>query len=313
MKRNTKAAGTSPLRKRMRRYLPVYLLALPAVTYLFINNYIPMYGLVLAFKNYRYDKGIWGSPWAGFKNFEFLFKTKDVWLITRNTVLYNVAFIALGTVCAIGAAILVNEIRSQAAKKIYQTIILLPYLLSMVVISYVVYGFLSPDLGFVNHLLESMGKESVSWYSESAYWPFIIVFVRIWYEAGYKCIVYLATLVGIDQGYYEAADMDGALSWQKIWYITLPCLKPTIIIMVLLSLGNILYSDFGLFYQVPLNSGALYDVTNTIDTYVYRGLTQTPNISMAAAAGFYQSVIGFLLVLSANAFTRRFSRGNSLF
>lgn len=307
------AVGVSPLQKRVKRYLPIYLLALPAVAYLFINNYIPMYGLSLAFKNYRYDKGIWGSPWAGFENFEFLFKTKDVWLITRNTILYNMVFIILGTVCAITAAILLNEIRSQRAKKTYQTIILLPYLLSMVVISYVVYGFLSPDLGFVNHFLQLIGKESVSWYSEAAYWPFIIVFVRIWYGVGYKCIVYLATLVGIDRGYYEAAEIDGANAWQKIWYITLPCLKPTIIIMVLLSLGRVFYSDFGLFYQVPLNSGALYNVTTTIDTYVYRGLTQTPNISMAAAAGFYQSIMGFILVLSANAFTRRFNRESSLF
>lgn len=303
----------SPLQKRLKRYLPIYLLALPAVIYLFIDSYIPMYGMSVAFKNYRYDKGIWDSPWVGFKNFEFLFQTKDVWRITRNTILYNMVFILLGTAGAIAVAILLNEIRSKAAKKAYQTIILLPYLLSMVVISYVVYGFLSPDLGFVNHLLEALGKESVAWYSEPKYWPFIIVFVRIWYGIGYKCIIYLANLVGIDKGYYEAADIDGANAWQKITQITLPCLKPTIIVMVLLSLGRVFYSDFGLFYQVPLNSGALYDVTTTIDTYVYRGLTQTPNISMAAAAGFYQSIVGFILVLSVNMFTNRSNGKNSLF
>lgn len=302
-----------PLKKRLKRYFPLYLLALPAVIYLFIDSYIPMYGLSVAFKNYRYDKGIWHSPWVGLKNFEFLFKTKDVWLITRNTILYNMMFILLGTVCSITAAILLNEIRSKIAKKAYQTIILLPYLLSMVVISYIVYGFLSPDLGLANHLLETMGKERVSWYSVSKYWPFIIVFVRVWHGVGYKCIVYLASLVGIDRGYYEAAEIDGASAWQKITQITIPCLKPTIIIMVLLSLGRVFYSDFGLFYQVPLNSGPLYNVTTTIDTYVYRGLTQTPNISMAAAAGFYQSVMGFILVLAANAFTNRFNRESSLF
>lgn len=302
-----------PLKKRLKRYFPLYLLALPAVIYLFIDSYIPMYGLSVAFKNYRYDKGIWDSPWVGLKNFEFLFKTKDVWLITRNTILYNMMFILLGTVCSITAAILLNEIRSKIAKKAYQTIILLPYLLSMVVISYIVYGFLSPDLGLANHLLETMGKERVSWYSVPKYWPFILVFVRVWHGVGYKCIVYLASLVGIDRGYYEAAEIDGASAWQKITQITLPCLKPTIIIMVLLSLGRVFYSDFGLFYQVPLNSGPLYNVTTTIDTYVYRGLTQTPNISMAAAAGFYQSVMGFILVLAANAFTNRFNRESSLF
>ena len=302
-----------PLKKRLKRYFPLYLLALPAVIYLFIDSYIPMYGLSVAFKNYRYDKGIWDSPWVGLKNFEFLFKTKDVWLITRNTILYNMMFILLGTVCSITAAILLNEIRSKIAKKAYQTIILLPYLLSMVVISYIVYGFLSPDLGLANHLLETMGKERVSWYSVPKYWPFILVFVRVWHGVGYKCIVYLASLVGIDRGYYEAAEIDGASAWQIITQITLPCLKPTIIIMVLLSLGRVFYSDFGLFYQVPLNSGPLYNVTTTIDTYVYRGLTQTPNISMAAAAGFYQSVMGFILVLAANAFTNRFNRQSSLF
>lgn len=301
------------VKKRLKRYLPLYLLALPAVIYLFIDSYIPMYGLSVAFKNYRYDKGIWDSPWVGFKNFEFLFKTKDVWLITRNTILYNMMFILLGTVCSIAAAILLNEIHSKIAKKTYQTIILLPYLLSMVVVSYIVYGFLSPDLGLANHLLEAVGKERVSWYSAPEFWPFIIVFVRVWHGVGYKCIVYLASLVGIDRGYYEAAEIDGASAWQKITQITLPCLKPTIIIMVLLSLGRVFYSDFGLFYQVPLNSGSLYNVTTTIDTYVYRGLTQTPNISMAAAAGFYQSIMGFILVLAANAFTKRFNRESSLF
>lgn len=314
MKEKTKKGIEGPrVKKRLKRYLPLYLLALPAVIYLFIDSYIPMYGLSVAFKNYRYDEGIWGSSWIGLKNFEFLFKTKDVWIITRNTILYNMMFIILGTVCSITAAILLNEIRSQIAKKAYQTIILLPYLLSMVVVSYVVYGFLSPDLGLINHLLEAMGKERVSWYSVPEYWPFIIVFVRVWHGVGYKCIVYLASLVGIDRGYYEAADIDGASAWQKITQITLPCLKPTIIIMVLLSLGRVFYSDFGLFYQVPLNSGPLYNVTTTIDTYVYRGLTQTPNISMAAAAGFYQSIMGFILVLAANAFTNRFSRESSLF
>lgn len=301
------------VKKRLKRYLPLYLLALPAVIYLFIDSYIPMYGLSVAFKNYRYDKGIWDSPWVGFKNFEFLFKTKDVWLITRNTILYNMMFILLGTVCSIAAAILLNEIHSKIAKKTYQTIILLPYLLSMVVVSYIVYGFLSPDLGLANHLLEAVGKERVSWYSTPKFWPFILVFVRVWHGVGYKCIVYLASLVGIDRGYYEAAEIDGASAWQKITQITLPCLKPTIIIMVLLSLGRVFYSDFGLFYQVPLNSGSLYNVTTTIDTYVYRGLTQTPNISMVAAAGFYQSIMGFILVLAANAFTKRFNRESSLF
>lgn len=299
--------------KRIRRYLPLYLLALPAICYLLINNYLPMYGLTLAFKKFRYDKGIFGSKWSGIDNFMFLLKSKDIWLITRNTLLYNLVFIVLGTTLAVAVAILLNEIRSKRARKAYQTVILLPYLLSMVIVSYVVYGFLSADQGFINGILKQMGADTVSWYSEPGYWPFILTFVNIWHSVGYSCIVYYAAVVGIDIGYYEAADIDGATGWQKVRHITLPSLKPTIITMTLLNLGRVFYSDFGLFYQVPLNSGALYNVTTTIDTYVYRGLMQNPNISMSAAAGFYQSILGFILVIAANYLTRRFDKKNALF
>lgn len=300
--------------KTFRRYLPVYLMALPALAYILINNYIPMGGMVIAFKNYKYNKGIWGSDWAGFKNFEFLFKTNDAFLITRNTILYNLAFIVLDTVLAIALAILLNEIRSKKMKKIYQTLILLPYLLSMVIVSYLVYGFLSPDQGFVNKtLLAALGIEGQNWYMKPGIWPFIIIFVHIWVIVGYNCIIYLSTLVGIDKSYYEAADVDGATAWQKIRFITLPNLKPTVITMCLLSIGRIFYSDFGLFYQVPLNSGALYDATSTIDTYVYRGLTQSSNVGMSSAAGVYQSLVGFALVLLANWVVNKVSKENALF
>lgn len=298
--------------KKMRKYWAVYLMALPALLYLLINNYLPMGGMIIAFKNYRYDKGIWGSPWAGFSNFEFLFKTKDAWLITRNTILYNLAFIVLNMILAITVAILLNEIHSKTAHKVYQTVLLLPFLLSMVVVSYLVYGFLSPDQGFINRTVLGMDR-AISWYSEAKYWPFILVFVHLWVSVGYYCIIYLSTLVGIDKGYYEAADLDGASMWQKIRYITLPCLKPTMITMLLLALGKIFYSDFGLFYQVPLNAGALYDVTSTIDTYVYRGLMQSSNVGMSAAAGAYQSLVGFILVLTANWVVNRISKENALF
>lgn len=304
----------SSRKKLMRRYLPVYLLALPALVYLFINNYVPMGGMIIAFKNYKYNKGLFGSSWAGFKNFEFLFKTKDAWTITRNTIAYNVVFIILGMIVAIIVAIMLNEIYSKGAKKFYQTIVLIPHLLSMVVISYIVYGFLSPELGFFNNtLLPALGLDKVSWYSEPKYWPFILVFVNLWATVGYSCILYLSTLVGIDKGYYEAADIDGATMWQKIRYITLPFLKPTMITVFMLSLGKIFYSDFGLFYQVPLNSGSLFNVTSTIDTYVYTGLTKSSNIGMTSAAGVYQSVVGFILVLGANAIVNKVSKENALF
>lgn len=300
--------------KKIRKFLPIYLMALPALVYIFINNYIPMGGMVIAFKNYKYNKGIWGSDWAGLGNFEFLFKTQDAWIITRNTLLYNFAFIILDTILAITLAILLNEIRSKKCKKFYQTVLLLPYLLSMVIVSYLVYGFLSPDQGYLNKtILAALGMEGQNWYAKPGIWPFLIIFVHMWVIIGYNCIIYLSTLVGIDKSYYEAADVDGATMYHKIRYITLPHLKPTIITMCLLSIGRIFYSDFGLFYQVPLNSGALYDVTSTIDTYVYRGLMQSSNVGMSSAAGVYQSLVGFLLVLAANFIVNKVSKENALF
>lgn len=302
------------MRKPVRRYAPIYLMALPALLYLLINNYIPMGGMVIAFKNYQYNKGIWGSSWSGLKNFEFLFKTNDAWTITRNTILYNLTFIILDTVMAITLAILLNEIRSKKMKKFYQTVMLLPYLLSMVIVSYLVYGFLSPDQGYVNKtILAAMGIDGQNWYSRADIWPFVIVFVHMWVIVGYNSIIYLSTLVGVDRSFYEAADVDGATMWQKICFITIPNLKPTIITMCLLSIGRIFYSDFGLFYQVPLNSGSLYDVTSTIDTYVYRGLMQSSNVGMSSAAGVYQSLVGFALVLSANWIVNKISKENALF
>ena len=307
----SKKAG---LIRRLKAYLPLYLMLIPGAAYLIINNYIPMTGIVIAFEQFNYAKGMWGSPFIGFKNFEFLFKTKDAWIITRNTLLYNVAFIVLGTLCAIAVAILLNELHSARAKKLYQTTILVPFLISIVVVSYLVYAFLSSDSGFLNSsVLPLLGIEPISWYTSPQYWPVILIIVNIWKGLGYNCIIYYATLVGIDRGYYEAAVIDGANRWKQIIHITLPALKPTIITLTLMAIGKIFYSDFGLFYQVPMNSGPLINVTNTIDTYVYRGLMSLNNISMASAAGVYQSLIGFLLVLSANGIVRKLSADNALF
>ena len=307
----SKKAG---LIRRLKAYLPLYLMLIPGAAYLIINNYIPMTGIVIAFEQFNYAKGMWGSPFIGFKNFEFLFKTKDAWIITRNTLLYNVAFIVLGTLCAIAVAILLNEIHSARAKKLYQTTILVPFLISIVVVSYLVYAFLSSDSGFLNSsVLPLLGIEPISWYTSPQYWPVILIIVNIWKGLGCNCIIYCATLVGIDRGYYEAAVIDGANRWKQIIHITLPALKPTIITLTLMAIGKIFYSDFGLFYQVPMNSGPLINVTNTIDTYVYRGLMSLNNISMASAAGVYQSLIGFLLVLSANGIVRKLSADNALF
>ena len=311
-KRGKVSSGT--VQARVRHNIPLYLMFLPGAIYLLINNYIPMAGLVIAFKQVNWNKGILKSPWVGFSNFEYLFKTKEAWNITRNTLGYNIVFIILGTVIAIAVAILLNEITSMVLKKTYQTVILLPYLISMVVVSYLVYAMLSSENGFVNlSILRPLGKQEISWYTESKYWPATLIIIYIWKTFGYNCILYYATLVGIDRGYYEAAVIDGASRWQQIRHITLPELVPTIITLTLMSIGKIFYSDFGLFYQVPMDSGPLYDVTNTIDTYVYRGLIRQNNVGMSSAAGFYQSVIGFVLVLLANYAVRRISKENALF
>ncbi len=298
---------------QFRRFIPLYLMALPGLLYLFINNYMPLPGLVLAFKNFNVRKGIYGSDWAGLKNFEYLFKTQDAYIITRNTIAYNVTFIIVNTIAAIAVAIILAELTGKL-KKLYQSAILLPFLISAVIVSYLVFAFLSTENGFINNtIFEPLGIEGISWYTEKKYWPFILVFVNTWKTVGYSCIIYLATIIGFDKGYYEAAIIDGANKWQQITKITIPMLKPTIIMLTLLAIGRIFYSDFGLFYQVPQNSGALFSVTNTIDTYVYRGLLELGNVTMSAAAGLYQSFVGFVLVLSANLLVRKIDPDSALF
>lgn len=307
-----KSQKSQKRRKTFVRFLPIYILMLPGLIYLFINNYMPLPGLVVAFKQYNAGKGIYKSPWVGFKNFQYLFATNDALLITRNTILYNVAFIAINLVCSIAVAIILSELTGRI-KNVYQSVILLPHLISSVIIGYLVFAFFSVENGFVNNnILALFGKEGVSWYSEPKYWPFIIVFVNTWKSIGFNCIIYLSTLLGFDRAFYESAEIDGATKWQQIRYITLPLLKPTAIMMTLMAVGRIFYSDFGLFYQVPMNQGALYATTQTIDTYVYRGLLQLGNISMSAAAGVYQSIIGFVLILAANLLVKKLDRDSAL-
>lgn len=301
-------------RTAYKRFVPLYLMMLPGLIYLFINNYVPMAGIVIAFKHVNFNKGILASPFAGFSNFEYLFKTKEAWTITRNTIGYNLVFIILGTAIAIAIAILLSEITSNVMKKTYQTIILVPYLISMVVVSYLVYALLSSDNGFINNsVLAPMGLDKVNWYTEPKYWPLILTTTYLWKTVGYNCIIYYATIVGIDRSYYEAASIDGANRWQQVTKITIPALMPTIITLTLLAVGKIFYSDFGLFFQVPMDSGPLYDVTNTIDTYVYRGLIKLNDVGMSSAAGVYQSLVGFVLVFIANKVVSKFDRENALF
>lgn len=300
--------------KSLKKNMPLFLIALPGIIYLLINNYLPMLGLSLAFKDYSLMKGVFGSDWCGLQNFEFLFKTKDAWVMTRNTILYNAAFIVIGTVVAIAVAIMMCELGERARVKFFQGALLLPNLLSWVVIGFIAYAFLNADTGFINKtILAGLGMDSVSWYSYTGAWPAILIIVNLWKNMGYQSIVYMASISGIDKSIYEAAAIDGATKMKQIFHVTLPMLKPTIITLTLMSIGRIFYSDFGLFYQVPQNSGALFSVTQTIDTYVYRGLMELNDVGMSAAAGLYQSLVGFALVLIANAVVRKVDSENALF
>ena len=299
--------------RKLKRYLPMYIMAFPGIAYIIINNYVPMGGIILAFKDYNLRKGILKSPWAGLSNFQYLFKTQDAFIITRNTILYNVAFIIIGTVIAILTAVLLNEVIHKKVQKTYQTLILLPYLISIIVVSYIVYAFLSMETGLLNGVLQRLGHSPVLWYSERKFWPLILTFVHTWKGFGYNSIVYYAVIVGIDANLYEAARVDGASKIQEITNITLPSLRPTIITLTILAIGRIFYSDFGLFYQVPMDSGALYPVTNVIDTYVYRALFSLGDYGMSSAASLYQSAVGFVLVVTANALVRKIDRENAMF
>lgn len=301
------------LKKSIKKSIPLYVMLAPGFIYLLINNYLPMGGLVMAFKNIKWNLGIWKSEWCGFSNFEYLFKTPDAFNITRNTICYNVVFILVNLVMALLYAILLSEIKSKIAVKVYQTVIMLPFMISMVIVSYLVYAFLAGDTGLINGVLSFFGLPTVSWYAEPKYWPVILVVINCWKGVGYGTVVYLSSILGVDQELYEAASVDGIKELQKIRYITLPLIKPTIITMLLMNIGRIFYSDFGLFYQVPMNSGALINATSTIDTYVYRGLITLGDVGMSSAAGFYQSMVGFVLIIFANWLTNKYSKENALF
>ena len=291
---------------------PLDFMILPGCIYFLINNYFPLVGIFIAFKKVDYSVGIVNSPWVGLKNFKYLFASSDAWIMTRNTILYNVAFIILGTLLGIVVGIFLSEVFSKKLQKIYQTTILLPQLISIVIIAYIVFAFLSNEAGLINKSI--LGEENaINFYNTKTYWPVILVVVHLWKGLGYNSIIYLSAIVGIDKSLYEAAYVDGANRWQQITRITVPLLRPTITTLTIMSIGRIFYSDFGLFYQVPMDSGALYSVTQTIDTYVYRSLLQLNNIAMASAASAYQSVVGFFVVLGANALVRKFDNENAMF
>ena len=304
--------GKTKSKIRWTRFLPIYIMMLPGFIYLIINNYMPLYGMIIAFKDLDFRKGIFKSDWAGFENFKYLFATKTAWQMTFNTLMYNIVFIILGIVVGVFLAIMLNEVTSKKALKAFQTSILIPFLLSYVIVNYLVYAYLAPDTGLVNNAILG-GSGAVSWYTEAKYWPFILTFVQIWKTAGYSTVLYYATLIGISTEYYEAAALDGATRWQQIRTITLPLLKPTIITLLILNLGHIFASDFGLFYQVTRNSGMLYSTTRTIDVYVYNALMNNNDYAMSSAASVYQSVVGCITLVIANAIIRKIQPESAMF
>lgn len=291
----------------------MFLMLLPPFILVFVNYYLPMFGVIIAFKDFNYSDGFLGSPWAGLQNFKFLFMSDTAWEITRNTILYNLFFIVLGLVFAVLSALVLNELRNKFAAKFYQSIIFLPYFLSWVVIAYLVLAFLDPN-GFYNKtLVPTFHLPAIEWYSSPQYWPYILVIINLWKNIGYGIVIYLAGITGIDQEYYEAAVLDGASKLQQIRYITIPFLVPFMIVTTIINLGNIFRADFGLFYQVPMQQGLLTPTTEVLDTYIYKALIMSGDLGMSSAAGLYQSVVGFFTVVIANFVVGRISKENRIF
>lgn len=299
--------------KHMRKWWMCWLMILPALLALGLFRYAPMFGLVMAFQNLDYSKGIFGGDWVGFNNFKFLFQTSDAWIITRNTILYNLVFIVLGLILSVTLALALNEIRQKYFAKVTQTIFIMPHFLSMVVVSLIVYGFLSPTQGVVNNIITSNGGTMVNWYSNLKAWPFILVFVRMYCTVGFDSIIYMAVISSISQEYYEAACLDGASKIKQIFYVTLPQMRPIICINLIRALGHIMHGDFGLFYTVPRDSGMILDVTNVLDTYIYRAMLKINNPGMTTAAGMYQSVVGLIIVLLANFIIKKIDEDSAMF
>jgi putative aldouronate transport system permease protein len=303
----------SRLNYRDRENTTFLIMTLPGLVLLFIFSYLPMTGIVIAFKNFKASQGLWGSEWVGFKNFEFLFTTDVAWRITRNTLALNLVFIVTSVIGSLVLALLLNEARVRILARFYQSAVFFPYFISWVIVGLFGYALLNADNGMINNLLNSVGLDTVNWYKEAAYWPAILTITNMWKGVGYWSIVYLAAILGIPPEYYEVAEIDGASRWKQIRYITLPLITPLIIINVLLSVGRIFYADFGMFYYVTRDSSLLYSTTDVIDTYVFRALRSMGDFSMAGAAGLYQSVVGFALIFGANWIVRRVDKEKSIF
>ena len=286
---------------------------LPVILYVCLFNYAPMVGIILAFKKFNYTDGIFGSPWVGFKNFEYLVKGGVLWRTTRNTMLYNVAFMVLDMVSQMGVAIMLNEVRIKWFKKTSQSLMFLPHFISFVLVQSIAYAVFNYEYGMLNNMLRSIGAETVSIYTEPGYWPGILIFFHLWKGLGYGVVVYMAAITGISSEYYEAATLDGANKAQQIWYITMPLLKPTAITLMLFAVGRIMKGQFDLFFQLVGKNGLLYETTDIIDTYVFRSITQTFDPGLSTAAGLYQSLFGFVLIMVVNTIIKKVQPDYALF
>lgn len=289
------------------------LMCTPAILFFFAFSYIPLPGIYVAFVKFNYRKGIFGSKFIGLDNFEFLMRSGKLWELTRNTILYNLAFIILGNLLAVFVAILLNEMRSRWFKKVSQTVMFLPYFISQVLIGLLVFNLLNYDTGFVNSILTSLGMERWQPYSNPGAWPVLMVIIYLWQQTGYQSVVYFAAIMGIDGEMMEAAKVDGANGFQRIRYIILPSLKPTMVILLLFALGGIVRGNFGLFYNVVGTNPILYNTTDIIETYVYRSTMTDFNFSTASAVGLYQSLLGFVIVMTVNYIVKKIEPDYSLF
>ncbi len=296
-----------------RKHKVLYAMFLPIAIYYIVFAYVPMTGIVLAFKEYNYQGGIWGSPWSGWANFEYFFKSGKAWIVTKNTIAYNVVFLALYTFFSIAIAIFIAEMRGKWFKKTAQSFMLLPYFISWVIVGAFVYNLFNYEFGVVNSVIEWFGGNPVDIYGTPTYWYFLLPFFYVWKWVGFGSILYLAAIMGIDQECYEAAIMDGATIFRKIYHITLPLLMPTMVILVLLGLGRVMRGEFEMFYQLIGNNSMLMDTTDIVDTLVFRSLVGTPDFGLASSAGFYQSVLCFIIILAANGAVKLYNKEYSLF
>lgn len=313
----TKKTEDAVLKHRKKRWTrddaELTLLATPTIIWYVLFSFLPMFGVIIAFKNFKIDgnfiQSVFGSEWCGFDNFRFMFTSQDAWIVLRNTLGYNIIFIILGIVVPVALALMVGQLHNKRFGKIYQTAMFMPYFLSWVVVAAIVWGFLSYDKGLINNMFSS--TDPANWYMMPGPWPFLLIFLNVWKGLGYGMVVYLATITGIDTSYYEAAVIDGATKWQQVRYITLPIMKTVIVIMFIMAVGRIFYSDFGLFFQVPHDSNSLHDVTYTIDVMVFKML-KSATVGMASAAALFQSAMGCVTILIANWVVRRIDPDSAL-